>query len=112
MVTKRDIATTVILMIVTCGIYALYWYWTTIHELDAAGNSSNMSPIVQFVLLFCCGIGAILFPLNADANINAIRQQKGLPTVDNKILWLILSICIPIVSVILIQLAMNELAEC
>lgn len=109
MLTKRSIATVILLSIVTCGIYSLYWSWVTIHELDAAGNSSNMEPLVQFILLFFY-VGYILFGINADANINAVRQKNGLPVKDNKVLWLILGLFLPIVLVILVQSEINELA--
>ncbi|MGN0586108.1 MAG: DUF4234 domain-containing protein, partial [Oscillospiraceae bacterium] len=78
MVKNRSVATVVILSIVTCGIYSIYWYWCAIHELDEAGKKSNMDPIIQFILLFFY-VGGIIFALNASENINSIREQKGLP---------------------------------
>ncbi len=111
MIKKRSVAAVIILTIVTCGIYGLYWYWKAMHELDEAGKSSNMSPTVQFLLLFVY-VGGIVFAINADANINAVRTNKGLQTTDNKILWIILFIIFPIVGMGLVQNAMNEIADC
>ncbi len=105
---NRNIAVVVILSIVTCGIYNLVWLWNTIHALDAEGQASNMSPTVQFVLMFFY-VGFILFGINADANLNAIKAKRGLPTSDNKVLYLILGLVVPIVLVCLVQNEINKL---
>ena len=109
MLKNRSIATVIILSIITCGIYSLYWTWTTMDALDKEGQASNMPVVVQFILLFFY-VGYLLFGLNADANLNAIRQRNGLPTKDNKVLYMILGLFIPIVLIILIQNDINELA--
>ncbi len=110
MVKNRSVAMVVILSIVTCGIYGLYWYWCAMKELDEAGQSSNMPVIAQFLLLFVY-VGGIIFAINADNNINAIRGAKGLPAKDNKIIWIVLFILIPVVGMALVQNEMNEIAD-
>ncbi len=111
MIKNRSVATVVILSIVTCGIYGIYWYWQAISSLDQAGGKSNMPPIAQFLLLFFY-VGGIIFAINANANINAVRANRGLPEQDNMVLWLILFIVFPIAGVALVQQAMNEIADC
>lgn len=113
MLTKKDPIITLVLCIVTCGIYQLVWYWKTIEALNNEGHSSlcDLQPIVQFILLFVPYVGTIFFALNADANINIIRRNKGLNELDNKTLWLVLGILIPIVNIVLIQSAINEVAD-
>ncbi|MGN0609506.1 MAG: DUF4234 domain-containing protein [Oscillospiraceae bacterium] len=110
MIKRRSVATVIILSIVTCGIYGLYWYWQAMHELDAAGQKSNMDPTLQFVLLFLY-VGGIIFAINADENINAVRANRGLPPKDNKVLWIIIFIFFPIVGIGLVQNEMNEIAD-
>lgn len=110
MLKNRSIAAVIILSIVTCGIYSLYWTWVTIDALDKEGGASNMPAIVQFILMFCY-IGFIIFGLNADANLNAIKEKKGIPTTDNKVLYLVLGLLIPIVLVVLVQNEINQLAD-
>ncbi|MBQ2823778.1 MAG: DUF4234 domain-containing protein [Oscillospiraceae bacterium] len=111
MIKNRSVVTVIVLTIVTCGIYGLYWYWQAMSSLDEAGKKSNMPPIAQFLLLFLY-VGGIVFAINANNNINAIRANKGLPEQDNMVLWLILFIVFPIAGVALVQSAMNEVADC
>lgn len=109
MLKNRSVALVIVLSIVTCGIYSLYWTYVTMDALDKEGQSSNMPVIAQFLLLFFY-VGYILFGLNADANINAIKANKGLPTQDNKILWIILGLVFPVALIALVQNEINKLA--
>lgn len=110
MLQQRSVATVIILSIITCGIYSLYWSYVTINALDEEGGASNMSPILQFVLMFFY-VGMVLFGINANANINSIRERRGLPTRDNQIAWLLLGLFIPIVLVGIVQNEINQLAD-
>ena len=108
MLKNRNIALVIILSIITCGIYELYWLWVTISALDNEGQASNMSPAVQFILMFFY-VGFILFGINADANINSIKQKRGLTPSDNKVLYIVLGIFVPVVLVCLVQNEINKL---
>lgn len=110
MLQQRSVATVIILSIITCGIYSLYWSYVTINALDEEGGASNMSPVLQFVLMFFY-VGMVLFGINANANINAIRERRGLPTRDNQVAWLLLGLFIPIVLVGIVQNEINQLAD-
>ena len=111
MFTQKSVATVVILTIVTCGSYSLIWYWTAMHELYNAGHKSlgNLDPTIQFILLWLY-VGGIFFAINANDNINEVKAQRGLPTADNKILYIVLSLFCPIVLIALVQNEMNKLA--
>ncbi len=109
---KRSIAAVIILSIITCGIYSWYWVYTTAKDLEDEGHSGGTSPTVQLVLsIFIYVVGYILFGMAADANINAIKSKRGIPTSDNKVVYIILAIFIPIVLVGLVQNEVNKLAE-
>lgn len=108
MLKNRNIVTVILLSVVTCGIYSLYWTYVTMDALDQEGQSSNMPVIAQFILCFFY-VGFLLFGLNAEANLNAIKAKKGMPAADNKILWMVLGLLVPIVLVVLVQLEINKL---
>lgn len=108
MLKNRNIGMLILLSIVTCGIYSIYWLWVTIDALDKEGQASNMSSVLQFVLFFFY-VGFIFFGINADANLNAIKAKKGMPTADNKVLYIVLGLLIPIVLVVLVQNEINKI---
>ncbi|MBR4319424.1 MAG: DUF4234 domain-containing protein, partial [Oscillospiraceae bacterium] len=93
MFTQKSVATVVILTIITCGIYGIIWYWNAINELYKAGGKAvgNMEPVIQFILMFFY-VGGIIFAINADDNLNAVKAQRGLLTSDNKALYIVLSL--------------------
>ena len=111
MLKNRNIVTVILLSLVTCGIYGLYWIYTTAQELEDAGRSgSSMSPTVLLIVcLFFPYVGYLLFGMAADQNLNNVRAQRGMPTVDNKVLYMVLGFVIPIVLVILVQNEINKL---
>ncbi len=111
MLQNKNVVTVILLSIVTCGIYGLVWCWQTMHALDEQGKKSLVPPIAQFLLfLLTAYIGWIIFALCADANLNSIREQRGLAVKDNKILYIILAIVFPIALIALVQNDINELA--
>ncbi len=108
MLKNRNIVTVIVLSIVTCGIYDLYWTYVTMDALDKEGQASNMPVIAQFLLCFFY-VGFLLFGLNAENNLNAIKAKRGMEAADNKVLWMVLGLLVPVVLVILVQLEINKL---
>ena len=113
MLTKRSLAKVIILSIITCGVYMYFWYWRTIHELYNAGNYRfcNINTGLQFFFCFLDSVGALFLAMNANSNINIIRTNKGLPETDKKLIYIIFGVFVPIVQVVLIQRAINELPD-
>lgn len=111
MLQNRSVATVIILSLVTCGIYSLYWTYVTIEALDNEGQSSNMPAIVQFLLtLFLANVGYILFAINANNNLNSIRAKRGAMAKDQMVLYIILAVVCPIAFVGVLQNDINEIA--
>lgn len=104
-----DIAKFILLSIFTFGIYSLIWYWQTMNALasEAGEDSTPIPAAVQFILIFF-GVGSYIFGYCADAEMTKIRTNKGLPVVDNKILWIVLGL-VPLIQTILIQMSINEI---
>ena len=111
MFTQKSPVTVAILSLVTCGIYGFIWLWGAMNELYNAGHKSigNLNPTIQFLLLFLY-VGLPFFALNANDNLNAVRAQKGQPEVDNKVMYVILSIVFWPALAYMVQDEMNKLA--
>lgn len=109
MLKNRSVALVIVLSLVTCGIYSLYWTYVTMDALDKEGQASNMPVIAQFLLCFFY-VGYLIFGMNANSNINAIKQSRGIGTSDNQVLWMVLGLVFPIVLVAIVQNEINQLA--
>lgn len=107
---NRSIPTVIILTIVTCGIYGLYWLYVTADGLENNGRTGSVSPAVQLVLaIFVPVAGYVLFGMAANDNLNSIRAQRGFMAIDNKVVYILLGLFVPIVLIGLVQNEINKL---
>lgn len=112
MLEKRSVTTVVIFSLLTCGIYMIYWTYVTCQALQQQGKKASIPVILTtLMMLFYASIGGALLALDADDNINAIKEMHGMPKSENKVLWLIFGIFIPIVTVALVQNEINQMID-
>ena len=111
MLKNRSIASVIILTIVTCGIYGLYWVYDTMHGLElTSGKESGVNAMACLLLcIFVAPVGYILFGLGANEQLNMIKEQRGIPTEDNQVMYMILGFFLPIVLIPLVQDEINKL---
>lgn len=109
--TKRSVATVVILSIITCGIYAWWWVYTTANELHEASGTSKFDPIVSLLLtIFVPTAGYIVFGYDAATCIDKANADRGRAT-DSMLGYILLAIFIPIVLIGLVQNDINKYFE-
>jgi hypothetical protein len=107
---NRSVATVIILTIITCGIYGWYWVYVTAQALEAEGRSGQLSPLLLLVLcLLVPNVGYALLGWVEDTNINAVKSQRGIPAIDNRLAYILLGIFIPIVLIAILQNEINQL---
>lgn len=111
---QRNIAVAIILTIVTCGIYGIYWLIKMVDEInEAAGEQNAMSGGLVFLLsIVTCGIYLYIWLYKAGEMLNKAKAARGLP-VDkySGLIYLLLAIFgFSIVSYGLIQNELNTLA--
>ncbi len=110
--TKRGVASVIILSIITLGIYAIWWTYVTSRAMQAQGGKTAIPTVLTTLMaLVSSSVWGALLALDADDNLNAIKARHGMPQADNKLLWLILGIFIPIVVVGLVQYEINTMIE-
>ncbi len=111
---QRNIAVAIILSIVTCGIYGIYWLIKIVDELnEAAGEPTATSGGVVFLLsIVTCGIYLLYWFYKAGERLNAAKSTRGLPIDSNAgIVYLILGLVgFSIISYALIQSELNKIA--
>lgn len=111
---KRNIVLCIVLSIVTCGIYQIYWMVKMVDELNyASGRISETGGITVILLgIVTCGIYWLYWYYKAGEKINEVKNRRGVPGDRNtSILFLILTLFgFSIVNICLIQDELNKVA--
>ena len=89
---ERNIGVSIILTLVTCGIYGIYWFIAITDDARlASGDTQAPSGGIAFLLtLVTCGIYGIYWAYKMGKTIMMAKQKANLPAEDNSVLYLIL----------------------
>ncbi|MCI9445777.1 MAG: DUF4234 domain-containing protein [Lachnospiraceae bacterium] len=113
MVQRREIAICIILTIVTCGIYGIYWFICLTDDTNAiSGRMDDTSGVVAFLLsLITCNIYGLYWAYKQGEKIDQVKSQRGFPSGSNGIAYLLLCLFgFSIVAYALMQNELNKLA--
>lgn len=113
MIEKRNIATAIILSIITCGIYGIVWFIKLNDEINLVSNhSEDMSGGMAFLLtLVTCGIYSYVWCYKMGEKLDEVAANKGMPVQSRSIVYLVLSLFgLGIVSYCLMQDSLNKMA--
>jgi len=112
---QRNIALAIILTIVTCGIYGLYWLYKLVDELNEASNNTagQSGGMVLLLSIVTCGIYELIWLYKAGGLVTTAKGSRNLPVEsDSSIIYLLLGLFgFGIVSYALIQNELNKVAE-
>ena len=113
MIKERSIAMCIILSIVTCGIYGIYWFVCLTDDVNNLNQSQGTSGVVAFLLsIVTCSIYYFYWAYKMGENIDNAKQQRGIPSSNLNILYLILCLfSLGIVAYALMQSELNKLAN-
>ncbi len=96
--TYRSPIVVILLSLITCNIYFIYWLYTTSNEInDALGRKEiNTTLLIVFMILSYICFPFALYILYVMYQINSameeLGQRSGIRTQSSFILWLILSL--------------------
>jgi hypothetical protein len=114
-ITKRNLATCIILSIVTCGIYSLYWF---IVVTDDAKNVSNdvegaSGGTALLLSIITCNIYGFYWAYKQGERLDNARYMRGMAGGGNSnILFLLLQIFgLGIVNYIIMQDILNKISD-
>ena len=110
---KRDIVVSIILSLVTCGIYSLIWFVGITDDVKLAAEDNQLASGGMAVLftIVTCGIYGIYWAYKMGELMKVAQAKRGLPVKDNSILYLILEFLgFGIVNMALIQSDLNQMA--
>ena len=110
---QRNIALCIILSIVTCGIYGLYWIYKLTEDVNKLTGDPNATSGGMVILLsiITCNIYMWYWLYKQGDAIDQVKASRGLSSGNSGILYLILAIFgLGIVSYALMQNELNQLA--
>lgn len=113
MIKERNIVTCILLSIVTCGIYGIYWFITLTDDASRANDDPSFTGVKAFLLtLVTCGIYSIYWNYKIGKEMYEANQKRGIQTSDNSVLYLVLGIFgFGIVTYCLVQNELNTIAK-
>ncbi len=103
----RSVALAIILSIITCGIYGIYWFVVLTDEINELTGEGSPSGVVSFLLsLITCGIYGIYWAYVMGRKVARLNR-----TADSGIINLIIALLgFQIVNLALFQDAVNHYA--
>lgn len=108
---NRNIALSIVLYIVTCGIYGIYWFVVLTDEVNREKQeySRDLSGIACFLLsIITCNIFGIYWAYKMGEKLDTIKVERQIPTgQESNVLYLILELIG--FNVIVLALAQNEM---
>lgn len=112
MINKRNVVTSILLSIITCGIYAIYWFITMTDDVSRANDNPDFSGVKAFLFtIITCGIYSIYWYYKMGKELYEAGQKHNVDISDNSVVYLILGIFgLGIVAYCLIQTDLNKLA--
>lgn len=114
MITKRDIAVAIILTIVTCGIYGIYWFIVLTDDVKKASDDTNFTSggLAFLLTIITCGIYGIYWAYKMGELMKSAQTKHNLPVKDNSVLYLILELLgFGIIAYAMIQNDLNAIAD-
>ena len=93
-VNKRSIAASIVLTLITCGIYGLYWIACMANDLNALedNHEGTTGGMVVVLSIVTCGIYTVYFIYQASKRVYFLFEDYGVRTSDNSTVNLILMI--------------------
>lgn len=112
MIKYRNIGVVILLSLITCGIYTLYWMYVVTEEISyLTGDSSFTGGKVLLYTLITCGIYTYFWYYIVGSKLMVAQKNHDRMVKDNSIIYLLLAIFgLGIISNAIIQNEINTFA--
>lgn len=110
-VPRRSVALGILLTVITCGIYGLYWFVCLTDDTNIAAGENGTSGIMALLLtLITCGIYGLFWAYKCGEKLDKAKSDRGMPASNGGILYLILYMFGGVIAYALIQNELNKLS--
>ncbi len=112
MVEQRSIGLYVVLTIITCGLFGIYWFIVLTDDVGRVSGDPSFTGGKHFLLtLVTCGIWSFIWSYQAGKLLESAQRHRGYHSTDNSVLYLVLTLFgLGIVTYALVQSDVNKLA--
>lgn len=111
MIKEKNIAVCLILSIITCGIYSIYWFICLSDDVNSLSKEEGTTGGVALLLnIITCGIYGLYWCYKQGEKLDTIKTSRGIPSSNSGVLYLILSLVgLGIITYMLMQNEINKL---
>ena len=108
---KNDPVVVLILGILTCGLYLIYWNIKTAEVINAVTGRETISQPVAILCGCCFPVHAYFYYVLAKDGLPKIQERIGVPQTDQTLMLLLLGLFFPMVAAMIIQGEINKLYD-
>lgn len=107
---ERNVAVCVILSLVTCGLYGIYWFIVMTNEVGTLSGDDSFTGVKYFLLgIITCGIWFIVWHYQIGKKVTEAQAIRGMRESDNAVLYVVLGLFgFSIVTYALVQSDLNQ----
>ncbi|MNV51431.1 hypothetical protein D3C71_1434800 [compost metagenome] len=111
MISQRSVAFSIILSLITCGVYGIFWFIVLTNDVGKLSGDYTFTGGKHFLLtLITCGIWSLVWAYQIGKHVAEAQRQRGYLVSDNSALYVILTIfSFGIVTYALVQSDVNKL---
>ncbi len=113
MLKQRNVVTSIVLTLVTCGLYGIYLFIQLTDDANELSGDHKTSGGTAFLFtLITCGIYGLYWSYQMGKKMYNAQVRAGVPANDNSILYLVLSLFgVGIIAYAIIQSDINDILE-
>ena len=110
---ERNIVVCILLSLITCGIYGIYWFIVMTDESNMVSDDQTASGGTAFLFtIITCGIYFYYWNYKMGQKLHQAGQKYNKPIGDNSIVYLLLSIFgLGIINYCIIQSDLNRFSK-
>jgi len=106
---KVDPIVVLILGILTCGLYLIYWNLKAAEVLNAVAEREIISQPIAIFAGCCYPVNVYFFYLVGKDGLPLVYKRAGLSPKDDSILLLVLGLLFPMIAAMIVQSEINKL---
>lgn len=106
---RREPITVILLSLVTCGFYGIYWLYKVSEETQNYSGEQEMTPVVDLLLCIFVPFYSLYWVYKQSQKITRMQAKAGLPPRDEAILHTVLMLVFGVITIFMFQDNLNKI---